>query len=328
MHMGRTSILVIISARNEAANIVRLLHSIHACEQPCINLDIVLVDDGSTDSTVELAKQYGIQVLSRGEKRWKSISQMRNKGAEVTDAELLAFLDADMIVPTDWLTHAISSLKDDEISAIGFVDKVPENAPWVGRIWGNRSYRIHHARKPTDYLPGRNILVTRDAFTAVSGFDETLRTCEDKDFIYRLVQAGYTAIYSPATILTHMGYERSLGEFIRKEFWRQSSTLTFASRHSYSLRTIRNPLISGYHLFCLLALFTTLVFRWTYPALLFSSALVFPSLNICTRFYMKKGPANEVAGLFILELLRWNVSGCALLYQLCRDYFSRGELNR
>lgn len=321
--MEKTSFLVILPAHNEAANIARAITSVRACAREYIFLDIVVVDDRSTDATVDIVRSLGVHVIVNDIGQRKTISQLRNRGAQAATTDILAFLDADMLVPDNWLEKTTHRFAKNRIAALGFIDRVPDEASWVGRIWGNRSLAVP-AEKTTDYLPGRNLLVRREAFEEIFGFDESLHTCEDKDFTYRLKKAGYPVFLSPATTLTHLGYERSLLEFLRKEFWRQSSTMAFARRHAYNLRTLRNPMLSLWHIVCAAAFLALLASGEWRITLLTALAWVLPSVLLSIRNWATTAK-QDITGLIFLSFLRWNVSGLALAWQLVQRLLIKRE---
>lgn len=313
--MNYNQFSVILPARNEGINLGRVIDSLFNCIPKGIISEIIVVDDESTDDTVAVARERGVRVISNEAGPRMTIAGLRNLGARSTSASLLAFLDADILVPPDWLELAMTRFNSGFNGALGFTDKAPIGASWVGRVWGNRS-DSPHSDKETDFLPGRNILITRAAFDAVGGFDETLTTCEDKDFSYRLYQSGYPVIRISSAILIHLGSERSLGEFLRKEFWRQSTTFAFAKQHGFAFRTLRNPLLSLWHLCCACSLVAATVFHAGYTAVIASVLWLIPSVIFTIRDARSMHQQQDLPLVLLLTWLRWNVSGLALLWQI------------
>lgn len=312
--METKSFAVILPAYNEEGNIGSVLDALQACAQGGAIIDIVVVDDLSTDSTVAIARARGVRVMKNRSGQRLTIAKLRNMGTRSTSAPLIAFLDSDMLVPADWLEKAAEHFNSGFNGALGFAVQVPASASWVGRAWGNRS-NAPPSEIVTDFLPGCNILITRAAFDSVGGFDEMLVTGEDKDFTYRLRKAGYPVLRSPATTVTHLGSERSLGEFVRKEFWRQSSTLAFAKRHSFAPRTLRNPMLSLWHLCCIAFLIAATAFQ-VWPAATAAAALwLVPAALLTLRGATNMRNKRDLPLVFILTFLRWNVSGLALVWQ-------------
>lgn len=315
--MKPTGFAVILPAYNEAAHIGAAIDSVRACRRDGADLEIVVVDNLSTDGTRAVAAGRGAKVIENRSGGRMTIAALRNAGARATTAPILAFLDADMLVPADWLEKASRRFALDAVSALGFAERVPEGATWVGRVWGNRA-EAPVTDLATDFLPGRNLFVTRRAFDAVGGFDEDLATNEDKDFTYRLVKSGHHVFRSPATQVTHLGYERGLIEFIRKEFWRQSTTLAFARRHCFSRRTLRNPLMSLWHVLGAAWVAAALVAGAAWPAFAGAVLWVLPAVLFTLRDATSMRRSEDLPGVFVLTFVRWNVSGAALAWQILR----------
>ncbi|MFH0911729.1 MAG: glycosyltransferase [Planctomycetota bacterium] len=311
---GRFS--VVIPARNEAGRIGACLDALLACDPAPDRHEVVVVVNGSTDATGELARARGVRVI---ETDLATISAARNLGARMTKGEILLFLDADELVPPDLFARAARRFRDGLEGALGFTDIAPEEAGWVGRTWGLGLSLRRPGVQPVDFLPTRNFFVLRRIFDALQGFDEALPTSEDKDFTLRLVEAGFRAVASPETICVHLGYERSLGEFLRKEFWRQGNTLAFARKRGYSLTHLRHPLLSLWHILLPLGALGAAFFdpRAAAAALLL---WILPSAVIALR---AAGPSRILPAFWLLTFLRWNASGAALLHQV-----ARGELRR
>ncbi len=104
---------IVIPALNEAGYIATGLYWLSA--QLSANDQINVVDNGSTDNTMQIAKEFGCTVV---EETKPGASHARNKGAEVADNPILAFIDADGIAETNWLAEAKRSMTPDRISAV------------------------------------------------------------------------------------------------------------------------------------------------------------------------------------------------------------------
>ncbi|MEE8574989.1 MAG: glycosyltransferase, partial [Thermodesulfobacteriota bacterium] len=307
---------VIIPAFNEAGQIGSCIDSIKTNKVEGVQLEIIVVDNCSTDSTVEVAREHGAKVI---EDITGNISTMRNTGVSAANGEIYAFLDADMKVPADWLKTSAEYFAGGFTGAMGFVDRVPNGAGWVARTWGSRKYLSPEKVVEVDFLTSRNLLVNRSVFSEINGFDTLLETSEDKDFVYRIIKAGYRAISIPGLDLIHLGYEKGLFEFVRKEYWRQNSTLKVAKKMGYSFRTLRNPLLSLWHIFFLALTLLCIIFGS--PRIIFYAALVLilPTLMITiANPGRKNAPPWFLVSYFMLSFLRWNVAGISLVGQLIK----------
>lgn len=310
---------IIIPAYNEAGQIEACLDSIRAADAGVLLAEVLVVDNGSTDATVALARGRGVTVIENTSGKRLTISRLRNLGAARASGEVLAFLDADMLVPKGWLTTAREYFDGTFRGALGFVETIPDDAGWVGKTWGNYVYLRPAKTTRVDYLTGRDLMVHRQVFEQVGGFTEGLETDEDKEFTFRVVSAGFPALIAPTPLVVHLGYERNLREFIRKEYWRQNSTLQLARRMRFSLRSLRHPLLSFWYLASLALLPLSLALRSPLLLLVGGGAQLLPAAAITLRKPGRRGaPPRFLLGYFVLCLIRWNVAGLALAAQLVR----------
>jgi glycosyltransferase involved in cell wall biosynthesis len=107
---------IIIPAYNEEDNIAKCLQSINAQMEQGIDYEIIVVDNGSTDRTREIAEKLKAKVFALPE---VNISALRNFGAEASSGDILAFLDADCLVKDGWLKNAVSILDDPAVAMVG-----------------------------------------------------------------------------------------------------------------------------------------------------------------------------------------------------------------
>ena len=309
---------IVMPVYNEATHIRKCIDSIKSNSEDTVRYEIIVVDNGSSDGTVEIVKGQGIRIIENEEGKRKTIAHLRNLGAKHSQGNILAFLDADMLVPDNWLLKAKEYFEKGFLGMLGFIETVPNSAGWVGRTWGNRLYQKRRGKVFVDFLPGRNIIINRNVFDQVKGFNEQLITGEDKDLTLRVLKDGYKAISVPDITVIHLGYERNIWEFIRKEFWRQGNTLVFAKQWGFSLRSLRNPLLSSYHLILMLSTLLVILFANIKIGLLLMFFWILPSVVITLDRLKLKNVSQFIAPFFLLTFLRWNVSGLALVRQVVR----------
>lgn len=236
---------VIIPARNEERNLGRCLQSIAAVDWPPDGMEVVVVDNGSSDATVEIARSHGARVLLRP---GDTVAALRNFGVSQSRGAILVFLDADCTVFPDWFRQAERYLHQADVCCFGSPPVVPEESTWVQRIW------FHVRRKKgcaeTDWLESMNMFVRREAFEQVGGFNADLVTCEDYDLSLRLQKTG-RLIADDRIVAVHHGEAASLGHFFRKEHWRALGNLRGMARHSFKWRELPSVLLPL--IYCLLA---------------------------------------------------------------------------
>jgi len=246
-------ISVIIPARNEEKVIGHCLDSLTRQDLPGDAFEVILVDNGSTDRTLEVARAFTRSLnLAILQKPAVHVSALRNFGASGARGKILAFLDADCLAPSRWLTLAGARLAQHGVGVVGAHYRIPDNSRWVARAW----YGGVELEKTGDisWVPAGDLIVTRSTFDRVGGFDESLQTNEDCEFCERVRAAGFSIIGDPAVAVTHLGTPQTLGAFYRKIRWHATDGLRVFLRELPGLSNARPVFFAFYTLICLVGI--------------------------------------------------------------------------
>ncbi len=181
-------VTIVIIAYNEEKYIEKTLESIK--QQDYKKFEVYVVDDHSVDKTVEIAKKFETQIpIKVVQKEKRGISRSRNFGADFAKGELILFLDADSILPKDFISKSIEDFKKQNLSAAFFdFNAITENT--VDKIIV-AYYKIW--LKLVQFFNPRGIgfclLVRADLHKEIL-FDETIIMSEDFDYIKRFSNVG------------------------------------------------------------------------------------------------------------------------------------------
>ena len=211
--MNLPNVSIIIPMYNNEKYVDLCLKSIFSLEYPDKKMELIVVDNGSTDSSVEIVKKYPLKVVSCP---IGNISKVRNAGAAVAKGTVLAFVDSDCVVGPSWLSTTVNILERPRVVATGSGYRLPKDAKWVEKIWLRQS-KIEE--REVKFIPSGNFIVKADAFKEIGGFNESLVTCEDADICERLARKGFKLIYSTKIHSTHLRNPKTISEFFRKEMW-------------------------------------------------------------------------------------------------------------
>lgn len=260
-------ISIIIPVLNSERFLGGCLESIFSMTFPRGSYEVIVVDNGSKDGSVEIAEKYGAKVLV---KPGVNVSAVRNFGARASTGDVLAFVDSDCLVSKDWLANAVPYFRDPSIGMVGSLCAVNENdMTWVGKAW-NSCMKKRLLRGETDRLGCGNIIIRKKCFEEINGFDDGLVTGEDDELCHKIREAGYRIYSDPAVKVYHLGEYRTLRQFFRKETWRGYETFRLFLRHSGRMNT-KVTIYSGFFLanvlFFLLLLEGTLMLHRGYAAL-------------------------------------------------------------
>lgn len=213
----------IVPVRNDAARLAACLASIR---RQADTAPTTVVDHGSSDGSSLTARQYGALVLVAPVAR--NAAALRNFGATRTTGAYLAFVDADHELDIGWL-EAVEWATRAEVAAFGSPYRTTPTPTWV-QAWYDALRHRPPAVEPIEWLGAGNLVIRRDAFEAVGGFDESLESCEDVDLCFRLARAGYTILNVPGMVSIHHGDPPTLGRLFRSELWRGRDNIRVSLR--------------------------------------------------------------------------------------------------
>lgn len=195
--------------------------------------EIIVIDNGSTDATASIVREYGNIALRIYPDQ--TVSALRNRGAELAGNDLLVFIDSDCIVCPGWRDEVVRVLEDHTVDATGALCEVPADAGWMEKAWF--SQKPDGVRK-AKYMNTANLIVRKNIFRSVGGFDESLVTDEDCEFGERLNSSGYSMLEDPMIRVIHLGNPVTLGAFYAREKWHATSVLESGSAALKNLPTL------------------------------------------------------------------------------------------
>ena len=318
---------IIIPALNEEHYINRCLEAIKKMNTENMDLEIIVVDNGSTDKTVEISKSYGVKVLIKQE---GTIASLRNYGAINSRGEFIAFLDADCIVPEDWFEKALIYLQHDRV-IVGFRMTIPKNSNWVARCW-DLLFSRRYITTEVEWVPSGNMLIARETFMSIGGFKESLETNEDIDLCFRLRSNGYKVISSSETVLIHLRPPRSLKELFTKELWHGKEVFReficdMRMRKDSNILKIKNIKVvfyAGFYLICIFlimfSLFLSLIYKTVLPLFLAFFLPIFISFLLALKYAKEVGRNNLILGMTILLIIYGTSRAVGLLLLMLKKF--------
>jgi rSAM/selenodomain-associated transferase 2/rSAM/selenodomain-associated transferase 1 len=175
---SRVSVSVIIPTRNEEEHIQATLDVAQAAE----DVEIIVVDGGSSDHTVELAQDYGVNTCESSGGR----SGQMNAGAKRASGEILLFLHADTLLPVGWREQVIRALESPDVSGGAFRLRVGSDLLSLRIIEALANFRSSRLRLP---YGDQAIFLRRDIFLKIGGFSN-IPIMEDVELVHKLRKLG------------------------------------------------------------------------------------------------------------------------------------------
>lgn len=197
-------ISIIIPAYNYAQYIEEALKSV--LKQSYDKIELIVVDDGSTDNLKQIIEQYPETRYYRQKRQGPA--KARNLGAKNSKGDFLIFLDAD-----DRLHPRYVELTLKDITKDARLGLIYTGTQCFGRLSEIRNPRVQHHRFSIIGSPGGQIgaaLIRREAFDSVNGYDERLLACEDGDLVIRLWLKGWKIASINLPIHYHRIHDRNL----------------------------------------------------------------------------------------------------------------------
>ena len=284
----RPLVSFVIPVHNDAARLQRCLSSIVSNDYSRELIEIIVVDNDSTDGSARIARAHSAVVIKGSD---PSVAALRNKGARAALGSVIAFVDSDHEIDRYWIETAVDVLAAPDVAATGAPCLTQPGPSWVQQQYdGLRDRPLR--REDVTWLGSGNLAVKRAAFERVGGFDASLTACEDVDFCNRLLHAGCRIVADPNLRNIHFGDPRTLRALFMGELWRGRDNLRVTFNGPRTFRHLRSAIIPIADLCCLAGSLVLLIAGYTWPAIaLLTLALI---------------PAGLRAGVMISRQLRRN----------------------
>lgn len=288
------SVSVLICSFNGEKRIGACLKSLSEQTYGKENFEIIVVDDGSTDKTAAISRNFDVRVI-RFEKN-KGIPIARNAGLYAAKGEIVVFIDDDCVADHYWLESLINVFKDETIVAVGGKIVALLHTTIAERYMEATGYG-NPSREPKSNRSGlvdrlfayfstmiypitmeKNIVNVQSVYTAnagyrkkilldLGGFDESLKTSEDSDISARIKFNGGRIVYAPNAIVKHRHY-KNISKVIHEPYRRAQNTLQFYLKERRIPPVFPMPVLCATFIFISLFFYKHVFFLVTVVALL------------------------------------------------------------
>ncbi|MCC6004643.1 MAG: glycosyltransferase [Thermofilum sp.] len=196
---------VVVLTCNSAGTLELLLESLRRQTLP--PHEIVVVDCGSTDGTIEIARKYGCIVY---DKPVKVRAEARNIGVKISKGDIIAFIDSDCVAERNWLEELVKNFDDIMIAGVSGKVSALNSNKLIPKL-------IDLATKDEPHYATWNIAYRKCVLDEVNGFDSKLHACEDQALAWKIIRKGYRMVWNPNAIVYHK-HRESLFSFLKQQY--------------------------------------------------------------------------------------------------------------
>jgi GT2 family glycosyltransferase len=193
---------VVVCTHNGSATLRECLEGLDELDYP--GYEVIVVDDGSTDSSAAIASEYDCRLI-RTENR--GLSSARNTGLAVASGEIVAYIDDDARPDRDWLKYLAHTFMTTSHAGVGGPNLAFAEDGLIARCVANAPGGPTHvllSDQEAEHIPGCNMAFRRQALEQVGGFDAQFHAAgDDVDICWRLRERGLTLGFSPAAVVWH-----------------------------------------------------------------------------------------------------------------------------
>ncbi|MBA2605307.1 MAG: glycosyltransferase, partial [Acidobacteria bacterium] len=195
-------ISVVVCSYNGSQTIRDCMEGLQKVEYP--NFEVIVVNDGSTDSLAEIVSQYPVRLINTPN---RGLSSARNTGMRAANGEIVAYIDDDAFPDPHWLQYLAHAFTNSTHAGIGGPNISPAGDGIIADSVANAPGGPVHVLltdEIAEHIPGCNMAFRREALLEVGGCDPVYRTAgDDVDLCWRIQQTGKTIGFHPAAFVWH-----------------------------------------------------------------------------------------------------------------------------
>jgi O-antigen biosynthesis protein len=221
---------VVVASYNGGRTLPHCLESLRHLNYP--DYEVILVDDGSTDNTPGIVKNFPeVRTLRQAN---MGLSVARNAGIDAAQGEIVAFTDSDCRADEDWLYYMVGDMLRDGFIAMGGHNFLPpDDSPVAAVVMASPGGPAHVllSDRDAEHVPGCNMAFYKRVLNEIGGFDPIFRKAgDDVDVCWRVLESGNRIGFSHAGFVWH--YRRStLKAYLQQQSGYGEAEAMLAKKH-------------------------------------------------------------------------------------------------
>jgi len=290
---------VIIPAYNAERTLSFCLEALHDQSLPKKDYEIIVVDDGSTDSTSKIAKGFNVKYIFQIN---QGPATARNRGAREAEGEIILFTDSDCLPEHNWVQEMVSRFGDPDVVAVkgAYKTKQMELAAKFAQAEFEDRYDLLQKSPSIDMIDTYSAAFRRDVFLNMGGFDESFPVAnnEDTDLSYRLAAAGYKLVFIPGAIVYHT-HPNTIIKYLKLKFWRGYWRMVVYRRYpDKAVKDSYTPMVIKIQTMLMALSLPLILLSWFVPNFIYFALLAWAIIIILSfPFSFKTFKKDRIVGL-------------------------------
>jgi glycosyltransferase involved in cell wall biosynthesis len=212
---------VIVPAYNAEKTIEKCLNSLTRQSIHEKSYEIIVVDDGSSDGTPEIIKNFRVKYLYQPN---KGPATARNLGVENAQGEVILFTDSDCVPQMNWIEEMVKPFSDADVAAVKGAYRTEQKSLTArfSQIEFEERFEMLKRSESIDMVDTYSAAYRRSVFLSLGGFDPSFPVAnnEDTELSYKMSMAGHKMVFNPDAIVYHLNHPNSISRYARLKFWR------------------------------------------------------------------------------------------------------------
>ena len=300
---------VIIPAYNARNTIEKCMLALTNQSVPKENYEVIVIDDGSTDNTAEMAKKFQVKYFHQPN---HGPATARNKGVREAKGEIILFTDADCVPRDNWIEEMAKPFENPEVMAVKGAYKTEQKTliARFAQVEFEERFRMLKKTESIDMIDTYSAGYRKSVFLSLGGFDTSFPAAnnEDTELSYKMSRAGHKMVFNPDAVVYHLNHPDSIERYARLKFWRGYWRMVVYKRYpDKMLRDSYTPQTLKLQILFLFLFLMCLSFMWLFQNLMFyllafTLTLFFLSTLPFTILALKKDITVALLSPFFLSL--------------------------
>jgi len=290
---------VIIPAYNAEETLSDCLEALDHQSVSKEDYEVIVVDDGSTDGTSEIAKGFNVKYISQTN---HGPAAARNRGAQAARGDIILFTDSDCVPDRNWIREMISPFNNFGVTGVKgtYKTKQRELAARFAQAEFEDRYDLLQKSPSIDMIDTYSSAFRKDIFQSMGGFDESFPepNNEDTELSYRLAAAGHKLVFNPKAFVYHT-HPKRLIKYLKNKFWRGYWRLVVYRRHpNKALKDSYTPAVIKLQTVLMAFSFSLFLISWFVPTLFYLAGLPWGIIILSSfPFSLKTAKKDRIVGL-------------------------------